>query len=92
MYGPMLLVGQVLSALAALVIVSMWLARNGLMAEVATPQGFNDLGNLLLAFVMLWAYLAFSQYLITWSGNLAEEIPWYPPPLGRRLGARSRCR
>jgi hypothetical protein len=32
---------------------------------------------LLLAFVMLWAYMAFSQYLIVWSGNLAEEIPWY---------------
>jgi hypothetical protein len=38
---------------------------------------FQDLGNLLLAFVMLWAYLAFSQYLIIWAGNLPEEIPWY---------------
>jgi len=37
----------------------------------------SDLGNWLLAGVMLWAYLAFSQFLIIWSGNLAEEIPWY---------------
>src|ERR1051326_4402570 len=31
----------------------------------------------MLAFVMLWAYMSFSQYLIIWSGNLPEEIPWY---------------
>jgi hypothetical protein len=37
----------------------------------------NDLGSLLLAFVMIWAYLAFSQFLIIWSGNLPEEISWY---------------
>ena len=31
----------------------------------------------MLAFIMLWAYMSFSQYLIIWSGNLTEEIPWY---------------
>ena len=39
--------------------------------------GCNDLGNLMLAFTMLWAYMSFCQYLIIWSGNLPEEIPWY---------------
>jgi len=38
---------------------------------------FLDLGKLLLAFVMLWAYFSFSQYLIIWSGNLPVEIAWY---------------
>jgi hypothetical protein len=38
---------------------------------------FHDLGNLMLAFVMLWAYISISQFLIIWSGNLPEEIPWY---------------
>ena len=47
------------------------------MSEIATPGRLNDLGNLLLAFVMLWAYMSFCQYLIIWSGNLTEEIPWY---------------
>ena len=42
-----------------------------------TPRHFHDLGKLLLAFTMLWAYLNFSQFLIIWSGNLPEEIPWY---------------
>ena len=37
----------------------------------------HDLGKLMLAFVMLWAYISFSQFLIIWSGNLPEEIPCY---------------
>jgi hypothetical protein len=44
---------------------------------IANPTLFQDLGNLTLAFVMLWAYMSFSQYLIIWCGNLIEEIPWY---------------
>src|SRR5262249_39167342 len=42
-----------------------------------TEDVWNDLGNLLLAFVMLWAYLMFSQFLLIWSGNLPEEITFY---------------
>lgn len=76
-YGAMRLVGQVLAALAFLIIVAARLKETEPMAEVGTREAFNDLGNLLLAFVMLWAYMSFSQYLITWSGNLADEIPWY---------------
>jgi len=77
-YGAMLLVGQVLASLCVLILVTDWLSKSEPeLHEVTTPQAYNDLGNLLLAFVMLWAYMSFSQYLITWSGNLAEEIPWY---------------
>jgi hypothetical protein len=42
-----------------------------------TAEQFHDLGKLMLAFVMLYAYFAFSQFLIIWSGNLPEETPWY---------------
>ncbi len=41
------------------------------------PAQFQDLGSFLLTFVMLWAYMEFSQFLIIWGGNLTEEIPWY---------------
>ncbi|MBO0882292.1 MAG: hypothetical protein J2P17_18530, partial [Mycobacterium sp.] len=44
---------------------------------VLTPQVFNDLGSLLLAFTMLWGYLEYFQYLLIWAGNLSDEIPWY---------------
>jgi hypothetical protein len=47
------------------------------MAEVLQPRHFHDWGKLLLAFVMLWAYFCYSQFLITWSGNLPEEIHWF---------------
>jgi hypothetical protein len=78
-YGAMVLVGWGLSGLALGIIVASILSGLGFpsLADLARPVDFNDLGNLLLAFLMLWAYMAFSQYLIIWSGNLAEEVPWY---------------
>src|SRR5262249_58659169 len=47
------------------------------MTHVLRASHFHDLGKLMLAFVMLWAYFAFSQFLIIWAGNLPEEIPFY---------------
>jgi hypothetical protein len=76
-YGVMLMIGQGLSTLAVMAIVASLLARLSPMSGLAKPDVFNDVGNLMLAFTMLWAYMSFSQYLITWSGNLTEEIPWY---------------
>jgi len=76
-YAVILLVGFVLSTLAAMVIIAERLSGDPTLARVATPEGFHDLGNLMLAFTMLWAYTSFSQYLIIWMGNLSEEIPWY---------------
>ena len=77
-YGPMVIIGWGLATLALMIVVASLMARSGgPLADSLTPDRLNDLGNLLLAFVMLWAYMSFSQYLIIWSGNLAEEIPWY---------------
>ena len=47
------------------------------MNSVLRAGHFHDLGKLMLAFVMLWAYFSFSQFLIIWAGNLPEEIPFY---------------
>jgi len=77
MFGLMLIAGQVLSTLAFVVIVVGRLAEHPPLAEVARPQHFHDLGNLMLAFTMIWAYLSFSQFLIIWAGNLPETITWY---------------
>jgi len=77
-YGAMLMVGDVLSALAFAVLVLNWRsqAEDG-RADIIPDDTAHDLGNLLLAFVMLWAYMGLSQYMIIWSGNLPEEISWY---------------
>ena len=76
-FGLLAVEGQGLSALAFTIAVLALLARAGALGGFVTTRHFHDLGKLLLAFVMLWAYLAFSQFLIVWSGNLPEEIPWY---------------
>jgi hypothetical protein len=81
-FGMLLIGGQALSAMAFVIISLTWLARWRPLSEVVRPDQLHDLGKLLLAFVMLWAYFAFSQFLIIWSGNLPEEIPWYLHRLG----------
>src|SRR5437016_14001213 len=53
------------------------LARTEPFSNVLQARHLHDLGKLLLAFVMLWAYFDFSQLLIIWSGNLPEEITFY---------------
>jgi hypothetical protein len=76
-YGLLFMVGQALAALAFSITVLIWLSGSEPLSEAVRPSYFQDLGSFLLAFVMLWAYLEFSQFLIIWGGNLSEEIPWY---------------
>ena len=76
-FGLLTVAGQGLAALALTIAVLAAVAPSGALGHYVTARHFHDLGKLLLAFVMLWAYLSFSQFLIIWSGNLPEEIPWY---------------
>ncbi len=76
-YGILFMTGEALATLAFVILALLVLVRRKPMADVLRPAHFHDLGNLMLAFVMLWAYVCFSQFLIIWSGNLPEEIPWY---------------
>ena len=66
-----------LERLAVAVIAASKLSNVRPLSGLVSPEAFNELGNLLLAFTMLWAYMGFSQFLLIWSGNLTEEIPWY---------------
>jgi hypothetical protein len=76
-YGMLFMVGQALAAMAFAITILIWLSDREPLADVVRPSHFQDLGSFLLVFVMLWAYLEFSQYLIIWGGNLSDEIPWY---------------
>jgi hypothetical protein len=76
-YGLLFVVGQGLATWAFVIVILARLAERPPLAGVVTPGHFHDLGNFLLAFTVLWAYIAFSQFLIIWSANLPEEIPWY---------------
>lgn len=70
-------VGSGLSALSLCVIILLVNRHKEPFASVITPQLTKDLGNMLFALTMLWQYMTLSQFLITWSGNLQEEIPYY---------------
>jgi len=77
MYGVIFMVSQALGGLALAVATLVLLSRRPPLAGFVQPRHLHDLGKMLFAFVMFWAYVSYSQYLIVWSGNLPEEIPWY---------------
>lgn len=77
MFGLLFIAGEGLSALAFLICLLVILNERPPLAGVLTHRHLHDVGKLLLAFVMIWAYFSFSQFLIIWSGNLPDEIPWY---------------
>jgi hypothetical protein len=77
MYGINFVVSAGLAAFAFCTFFFSRLARTPAMADIIKPLHFRDMGNLMLAFVMLWAYTAFSEYLLIWYANLKEEIPHY---------------
>jgi hypothetical protein len=77
MYPPMVAMSFLLLALAFATVLAALFGPRSALAELLSPQVFNDLGSLLLAFIMLWGYLEYFQYLLIWAGNLSDEIPWY---------------
>jgi len=76
-YGFLFVVGQLISSMALVICVVVFLSRSKPMEGIVQARHLHDLGKLLLAFVMLWAYFGFSQLLIIWSGNQPEEITFY---------------
>lgn len=77
LFGLWFLVGMALTALAFSIVVAALLHNNANVARALSTDRFHDYGTLLYAFIMLWAYLSYSQFLIIWSANLPEEIPYY---------------
>jgi hypothetical protein len=76
--------GAVVGALAAMILAAVFLQARGRLVQSITPDHYHDLGKLLFAFVFFWGYIAFSQYMLIWYGNIPEETRWY---LVRQQGA-----
>lgn len=76
-FGPLFGVGQMLSAFSFATVALVLLSDRPPLAGILGRPHFRDLGSLLLAFVMVWAYFGFSQFLLIWSGNLPIENPYY---------------
>jgi len=77
MYGVIYMAGQGLGAISLATLAVVRLSHLRPVAEFLGGRHRNDLGKMMFAFTMFWAYVTFSQYLIVWSGNLPEEISWY---------------
>ncbi len=76
-FGFIMVAGQALCALSFAAVVLSMISSREPMASVLRAENIHDIGKLMLAFVMLWAYFSFSQFLIIWAGNLPEEITFY---------------
>ena len=90
-FGLSFLIGQVLSALCFAIVVERILFNYKPMSELLKPAQVHDHGNFMLAFIMVWAYFSFSQWLIIWAGNLPEEITWYMRRLNGGWGYVGLC-
>ena len=77
MWGLLFVAGWALSCFCFVVAILAYLSDKRPMEGVVGKRHFHDLGKLMLALVMVWAYFNFSQFLIIWSGNLPEETVWY---------------
>jgi hypothetical protein len=76
LFGFLMMGGQGLAALAFTIVVATIFWKTEPLSSMLKPNHFHDLGKLMFAFVMLWAYFNFSQFLLTYAANLVEEIPY----------------
>jgi len=77
LFGMMFVVGHGVAGFSFVILIALYLTKSAPMKQHLRPKHFHDYGKLLLAFVMLWAYMQLSQLIIVWSGNLPEEVTFY---------------
>jgi len=82
-YSVIFMISQAITAMAITILTMVMLAnRSARIDELLTEKRLQDLGNFLMAFLMFWAYVSFSQLIIIWSGNVSELAGWYSVRLG----------
>ncbi len=77
MFSVYLFSGTFLGGIAAVAVLAIWQDRRGSLGRGLAPETLHDLGKLLFAFAMFWAYIWFCQYLLIWYSNLPEETPYF---------------
>ncbi len=76
-YGVYFFSGAFFVSLAAIVLLAVYIQRTGKLGNVITPEHYHDMGKFMFAFAVFWAYIAFSQYMLIWYGNIPEETVWF---------------
>lgn len=78
-FGLLVGISQALGAMALVVICVLLLSLREPVAEKTAPAQWQDLGNMLLMFILAWVYLLFMQFITVWIADLPEEVTWYQP-------------
>lgn len=76
-FGVYYFASAVLCANSSLVLAAMWLQSHGTLKKSVTVEHFHDLGKMMFAFTVFWAYIGFSQFMLIWYANIPEETAWY---------------
>ncbi len=76
-FGAYYFAGAVVSTHAFIALVVILLHRSGYLRGVVTKEHFHDLGKMMFAFTVFWAYMAFSQYMLIWYATIPEETEWF---------------
>jgi hypothetical protein len=76
-FGVYFFAGCVLGFFALMTVLAFFVQRAGALRRTITTEHYHDLGKLVFAFTVFWAYIGFSQYMLMWYANLPEETSWY---------------
>ncbi len=77
MWGVYYFSGAVVAVFAMMIVLVLWLQRDGMLAKIINAEHYHDLGKLLFGFMVFWSYIAFSQYFLIWYANIPEETLWF---------------
>jgi hypothetical protein len=76
-FGVYYFAGGFVTFYATLTLATLGLQQTGRMQRIVSMEHFHDYGKLMFAFTFFWGYIAFSQYMLYWYGNIPEETAWY---------------
>lgn len=77
--GPLIATGELLQGFAFVLLVFAWLHKRQPLADLASVEAIADMGNLLFTFLIIWAYMAYFQFMLIWIADLPADVIWYLP-------------
>jgi hypothetical protein len=86
-FGVYYLASCILGNNSFIALVAMWLNKRGILAKSVTTEHFHDLGKMMFAFTVFWAYVGFSQFMLIWYANIPEETGWFKERFAGGWGA-----
>ncbi len=76
-FGVYYFAGCVLASYSVLGLSLVWLQKQGALTSWVNENHYHDIGKMMFAFIIFWTYIAFSQFMLIWYGDIPEETHWY---------------